>query len=170
MTFWWRRWMEHSRSPSVHTVPCVSASTCTSMWRAPVSSGSQNTAGSPNADSASRRADSSASARRRRLAYDAHAAAAAAGRRLDQHRELGDRLGVEVGQDGHARRPHQPLGLDLEAHRGDRRAAAGRPRSGPAPVTASANAGVLGQEAVPGMDRVGAGGARAAARIAFWSR
>ena len=33
MTFWWRRWIEHSRSPSAHTVPCASASTWTSTWR-----------------------------------------------------------------------------------------------------------------------------------------
>ena len=31
MTFWWRRWSEHSRSPSVHTPPCLSASTWNSM-------------------------------------------------------------------------------------------------------------------------------------------
>ncbi len=30
--FWWRRWIEHSRSPTAHTVPCSSASTCTSTW------------------------------------------------------------------------------------------------------------------------------------------
>ena len=33
ITFWWRRCSEHSRSPRCRTVPCASASTCTSMWR-----------------------------------------------------------------------------------------------------------------------------------------
>ena len=60
--FWWRRWIEHSRSPSAQTPPCASATICTSMWRAFSSSGSQNTVGSPNADSASRRAPATASA------------------------------------------------------------------------------------------------------------
>jgi propionyl-CoA carboxylase alpha chain len=33
ITFWCRRWIEHSRSPIAQTVPCWSAMTCTSMWR-----------------------------------------------------------------------------------------------------------------------------------------
>ena len=31
MIFWWRRWIEHSRSPTAHTVPYRSAITCTSI-------------------------------------------------------------------------------------------------------------------------------------------
>ena len=31
MTFWWRRWMLHSRSCRKTTLPCASPSTCTSM-------------------------------------------------------------------------------------------------------------------------------------------
>ena len=53
-TFWWRRWIEHSRSPSASTVPWASASSCTSTCRAPSTQRSQNTVSSPNAASASR--------------------------------------------------------------------------------------------------------------------
>ncbi len=60
ITFWYLRWTEQSRSVSAHTEPRVSASTWTSTWRAPVTSGSQKMVGSPNADWASRRAASSA--------------------------------------------------------------------------------------------------------------
>ncbi len=59
-TFWCRRWIEHSRSPSAHTVPCASASTWTSMCRPPSRYGSQNTVGSPKAAAASDRAASRA--------------------------------------------------------------------------------------------------------------
>src|SRR5919204_46928 len=34
MSFWWRRWIEHSRSPHVRTVPWWSHSTWISTWRA----------------------------------------------------------------------------------------------------------------------------------------
>ena len=33
ITFWWRRWTEQSRSNRCTTLPCESASTCTSTWR-----------------------------------------------------------------------------------------------------------------------------------------
>ena len=33
MSFWWRRWIEHSRSPSATTLPKASARNCTSMCR-----------------------------------------------------------------------------------------------------------------------------------------
>jgi hypothetical protein len=33
MTFWWRRWMEHSRSPRCRWLPCASEKICISMWR-----------------------------------------------------------------------------------------------------------------------------------------
>ena len=33
-SFWWRRWIEHSRSPSVSTPPSLSQSTWISTWRA----------------------------------------------------------------------------------------------------------------------------------------
>ena len=34
ISFWWRRWIEHSRSPSVSTPPSSSQSTWISTWRA----------------------------------------------------------------------------------------------------------------------------------------
>jgi hypothetical protein len=33
MIFWWRRWMEHSRSPRCTTLPLASAMIWISMWR-----------------------------------------------------------------------------------------------------------------------------------------
>ena len=33
MSFWWRRWIEHSRSPRCTTLPLLSAITWISMWR-----------------------------------------------------------------------------------------------------------------------------------------
>src|SRR3984885_11210035 len=54
MIFWWRRWIEHSRSPTAHTVPWESAITWTSTWWPVGRQRSQNTVGSPNADWASR--------------------------------------------------------------------------------------------------------------------
>ena len=129
MTFWCRRWIEHSRSPIAQTVPCASASTCTSMCRPAARYGSQNTAGSPNADAASDPAAVDRVGQVGQRAHDPHAAAAAAGRRLDQDRQVGfgDGAGVERRQHRHAGRGHQPLGLDLGAHRRDR----GRRRADP---------------------------------------
>ena len=43
MTFWLRRWMEQSRTPSAQAVPWLSAISCTSTWRAPVTSRSRKT-------------------------------------------------------------------------------------------------------------------------------
>ena len=63
MTFWLRRWMLQSRTPSAHTLPATSAATWTSMWRAPVNRRSMNTVGSPNDRAASALARSKDSAR-----------------------------------------------------------------------------------------------------------
>ena len=162
MTFWCRRCSEHSRSPSDHTVPCASASTCTSRCRPASTYGSQNTVASPKARRRPRPGrDSIARGQLGEGAHDPHAAAAAAGRRLDQHRQvgLGHRRRVELGQHGHAGGGHQLLGLDLGAHRRDR----GRRRADPDQPGVEhglREVGVLGQEAVAGVDGVGAGGAR----------
>ena len=53
---------------------------------------------------------------------DAHAAATAAGRRLDEQRQvgLGRGVGSEVAEDRNSRGLHQLLGLDLRAHLLDR--------------------------------------------------
>ncbi len=92
-----------------------------------------------------------------RVAHDAHAAPAAAGRRLHQHREheipgLGG-LRDHRGRHGHPGLGHQDLGLDLGAHRGDGRGARADP--GQARVQhGPGERGVLRQEPVAGMDGV----------------
>ena len=90
-------------------------------------------------------------------ADDPHAAAAATGGRLDQQREvrLARVLGRLQGRDPGL--PHQLLGADLRAHRVDRlgrRADPGQPGTD----DRAGEVGVLGQEAVARVDRVGAGG------------
>ena len=55
MTFWLRRCTEQSRTPSAQAVPCPSAMTCTSTWRAPVTRLSRKTTPLPKARSASSR-------------------------------------------------------------------------------------------------------------------
>ena len=47
-TFWWRRWIEQSRSPSTST-PASWPTTCTSTWRPRSTYGSTKTVPSPNA-------------------------------------------------------------------------------------------------------------------------
>ena len=100
----------------------------------------------------------------------AHALAAPAGARLDQHRETDARrlggqavlrlvLAVIARDDRHAGGDHQRLGFRLAAHDADR---CGRRadeddaggRAGPGEIR------VLREEAVAGVDRLGAGGAR----------
>lgn len=53
MTFWLRLWMEHSRSFSQTPSPCLSHSTCTSMWRGLSINFSINIRSSPKLDAAS---------------------------------------------------------------------------------------------------------------------
>mmetsp|Transcript_24573 Transcript_24573/g.79035 ORF Transcript_24573/g.79035 Transcript_24573/m.79035 type:complete len:229 (+) Transcript_24573:1072-1758(+) len=64
ITFWLRRWMEHSRSGKATTLPCLSPSTWISMWRGSSTNFSMKMRSSPNALLASfldRRKPSSAS-------------------------------------------------------------------------------------------------------------
>ncbi len=98
---------------------------------------------------------------RRQFVDHPHAAAAAAGRRLDQHRQLvgGHGVGVEFLEHRHARGRHHLLRLDLGAHRRDR----GHRRTDPRQARVGHRCGefgVLGEEPVTGMDGVGAGRAR----------
>ena len=106
ITFWWRRWSEHSRSPSEITLPCVSPITCTSMCRARGRKRSRNTRSSPKPACASRCAAAIAVFQVLGALDDAHPAPAAARRRLDQHGVL-DRL-RRVRRDGAARRAARP--------------------------------------------------------------
>ena len=55
MTFWLRRCTEQSRTPSAQAFPWLSAMTCTSTCRAPVTSFSRKTTPLPKARSASSR-------------------------------------------------------------------------------------------------------------------
>ena len=96
MSFWCRRWTEHSRSPRWITLPCSSATICISMWRG------FSTYRSMYIDAVAERGERLVLTRSRRparsalaLADDLHAAPAAAGRRLEDDREadlLGDPL------------------------------------------------------------------------------
>ena len=140
------------------------------MWRGAVTYFSISTRGSPNADCASRCAPSSASIEIGVAVDPAHALAAAARHRLDQHR-IADLVGllleelrvlplaVIAGHDRHARLLHQRLGAVLQPHgadRGGRRTdehdAGGRAGFG--------ELGALGEEAVAGMDALRAGAPR----------
>ena len=86
MTFWWRRWSEQSRSNRWTTLPWLSPNTCTSIWRGLSIHFSISTTSLPNDDAASRLQLSSASSKSAARIDLAHALAAAARDRLDQHR------------------------------------------------------------------------------------
>ena len=116
---------------------------------------SQNTVPSPNADAASRRAAATASARDSAVPHDAHAPPAAAGGRLDQHRERVDlrRARPTVGSIGTPASASSAFASSLEpiiaiAFGG------GPTQVSPASITARGEVGVLGQEAVAGVHRV----------------
>ena len=89
-------------------------------------------------------------------AYDAHAATAATGRRLDQQRQVGlGRTARLRDLDGrHAGLAHSPFGFDLGTHRGDRldrrsdEGDAGR-------LDRPGKVGILRQESIAGVNRVG---------------
>ena len=53
-SFWWRRWVEQSRSPRATTLPCMSPMIWISMWRARLISASMMQSPLPKAASASR--------------------------------------------------------------------------------------------------------------------
>ena len=131
-TFWWRRWSEHSRSPSETTLPCWSPSTWISTWRGSIDvllevdrvvAEARRGLGARGAVGARR-------ARPRGVDH-AHPLAAAAGRGLEHHRiadlrgrgrgrlEVGQRVAA-AGHHRHAGVDHQAAALDLRAHRGDR--------------------------------------------------
>ena len=130
ITFWWRRWSEQSRSNRWTTLPWLSPNTCTSMWRGERMYFSISTRSSPNELAASRLQLSSASSKSLRGIDPAHALAAAARDRLDQHR-IADRVGflleplrvlvlAEIaGRHRHAGVGHQLLGRVLQAHGAD---------------------------------------------------
>ena len=164
ITFWWRRCSEQSRSLRWMALPCVSANTCISMWRGAVTYFSISTRASPNDDfrfalrAFERRVEIGV------LVDAAHALAAAAGDRLDQHR-IADLVGLLLEElrllplaviarhHRHAGLLHQRLGAILQAHRADRR----RRRADEDDAGGGAGfgeRGVLGEKAVARMDAV----------------
>ena len=109
---------------------------------------------SPNAPAASRSAAASAVLELRLRPHDAHPAAAAARCGLDEERET-DLLGGAVGEDRHPGLARDPLRRELvsaEAKRLRRRPDPGQVRG----LHRFREVAVLGQEAVPRVDRVGA--------------
>ena len=156
--FWWRRCTEQSRSPSASTRPSARPRICTSTCRARSRSARSR---SPAAEEPLRARAGGLEAGRRPAssAADAHADAAAAGRRLD-HDGIADPsprrraaatsvTGSRLPGGRHAGPRHQVPGPDLVAHRsmasgrgptqrGRRRSPAGEVR-------------VLGEKAVAGM-------------------
>ena len=156
--------MEHSRSKSWITLPWVSAKICTSMWRGDSTKRSRKTVPSPNADVASRSADatassSSASERATRMprppppnaaltSTGQPTSSAAAARSTSSSTVTPGRTGTPASAISAL-----AAGLDPMASM----AAAG----GPTKISPAARAGpgegrVLGQEAVAGVDGVGA--------------
>ena len=87
ITFWCRRCSVHSRSNSDSRLPWLSPIICTSMWRGLSTNFSISMRSSPNAALASRLALTMAAREFGGRTHDPHAAAAAAGRRLDQNRK-----------------------------------------------------------------------------------
>ena len=167
-TFWWRRWIEQSRSPRWTPFPCASKRTWISTWRPPSTSRSRISRSSPKAAGRLAPGGRERIGERGRVADGPHPLAAATGRRLDQQR-IADPFGrggqggvrlvrvVVAGEHRDAERGGQPAGGGLVAHRPDRRrrrADPGQPGGG----DGLGEVGVLGEEPEPGVDGVGAGG------------
>ena len=124
MIFWLRRWIEHSRSPKWTTLPCRSPMICTSTWRPCSMYGSMNTraVAERRLRLACRRLDGRGELGL--VAHDAHPPAAAAGRRLHEHRhrETGRhraRRGVVDRRGRHARFDRRLLRRHLVAEQRD---------------------------------------------------
>ena len=166
MTFWWRRCSEQSRSLRWMALPWRSAKICISIWRGALTYFSISTRSSPKADFRLALGGGERGFEIGVAVDAAHALAAAAGHRLDQHR-IADLVGllleefrllhlaVIAGHHRHAGFLHQRLGAVLQAHGADRRGR--RADEDDAGIDAGLReVGVLRQEAVAGMDAVGA--------------
>ena len=114
---------------------------------------------SPNAAAASRSARGDRVGELVGAAHDAHAAPAAAGRRLHQRgqTDLGERLDGGVGQHRHARCARISRLASIFEPIAAIAAGGGPIHARPASTTAWANAAFSDEEAVAGMDGVGAG-------------
>ena len=152
-TFWCRRWVEQSRSKRCRTVPWVSAMTWTSMCRPCSTYFSTRIVSSPNAEAASRLRGSDGLVVLVLCADDAHALAATAGGGLHEDREPASSparhhryAGGDRDLAGGVLAAHLLHHLGRWPDKGDpcglERLGEGRP---------------LGEEAVPGVDRLGTG-------------
>ena len=163
ITFWCRRWIEHSRSNRCTALPWPSASTWISMCRGSSMNFSTNTRSSPKLDFASDRAEArpcatSLADQAMRMPF-----AAAAGRGLQHHREA-DLLRDGLRSSGSAMASGWPgtvetpafaasfCRFDLVAHGADR---VGRrtDEDDAGGVQRLGEAGVLAEEAIARMDR-----------------
>ena len=168
-TFWCRRCSEHSRSPRCTTCSDASAMSCTSMCRGARTSRSSSRVSSPNAAAATRRAPTSASGSSSRPSTTTHALAAPARRRLDQQRvphpvgrlRVVDPRERHARDHRHARGGHVLLGPDLVPH-DLQRLDAGSDEHHARRLARAREVRVLGQEAVPGVDRLRTGRPRGA--------
>ena len=156
-TFWWRRCSEQSRSPSTSharrrvaddlhlDVPAVLDVRLDEDRRR------RRTPRAPRP-----RRPPTASARSASDADDPHAPSAAAGGRLDEQREVGLGRLLRHREDRYAGGRHEPLRLDLRAHLLHRLRCRPDPDE-PGLDDGAGEGGVLGEEAVAGVDRVGPG-------------
>ena len=168
MSFWWRRWMEQSRSPRCTAWPLPSASTWISMWRGASMYFSTYTAPLPKAACASALRLAHGGVQLRGLVHDADALAAAAGRRLDHHRQADRARATSSASAASSTTPSEPGVTGTPAAVMVARAAALSPirsidsglRADELDALLAAEArelGALGQEAIAGMDGLGAG-------------
>ena len=168
--FWWRRWIEQSRSPRWTPFPWASNRTWISTWRRALDEPLEDQAlvAERRARLAPGRGDVVEEGGL--VADHAHALAATAGRRLDEDRDSRSAARPWRGRRrpgrcrrsrrGPARRARPPAGgrRPCRPSPGSRLAAA-RPRSGPAPATRSAKSAFSARNPKPGMDGIGAAGA-----------
>ena len=109
-TFWWRRWIEHSRSPSDTVSVRSRARSCTSTCRAVVEVALEEDRPVAEGRLASRSAASRALVELRRRPHDPHPAAAASRRGLDEQR-VADLAGLAGRERRHARRRRRSASL-----------------------------------------------------------
>ena len=178
MIFWYRRWIEHSRSKRCTTLPWVSPKICTSMCRGATRALDEHRAvaegGRPPPAGPLRRLVEQLG----RALDHPHPPAAAAKGRLDQQRATDrarpatDGVARRAGGDGRpragpARRPSAISSLAAILEPIDSMTSArGADEDQPGAAQAPGEARVLGEEAVAGVDGVGAG---RAGRVDQWS-
>ena len=176
MTFWWRRCSEQSRSNRCTTLPWRSPKTCTSIWRGACDVFLQQHAVVAEGGGGLAPAGGQRGVEILGALDPAHALAAAAGHRLDQHR-IADAVRLAPASvsaiDPHpdsraspARRPSCISSLAASFRPIARIAAGGAPDPDQAGgLHRFGEVGILREEAIAGMDRLRAASARAAARI-----